>query len=108
MLVGDFNYEPNRKGTEIEVDDKIRQFVEETGLQNVSHNRAPGLSLYPAPEGATESRIDAVYTDLHSGHEVTVRQSMGKDELKERKGHRPMMLTLKSRVEGPGDEEGKQ
>ena len=60
IVVGDFNYDPPRRGAETEVDREVRTFVEEMGLQDVSYSGAPGPSHYPAPEGSAPSRIDAV------------------------------------------------
>ena len=100
ILVGDLNYDPNRKGTETEVDRETRQFVEEMGLHNMSYNGAPGPSHYPAPEGSTESRIDAIYADPQWVRGVTAGYMVGAEEMKERKGHCPMMATVEVRVEG--------
>ena len=44
FVVGDFNYHPRRRGTETEVDRKVRMFVEEMRLQDVSYSGAPGPS----------------------------------------------------------------
>ena len=63
IVVGDFNYDPRRRGAETEVDREVRMFVEEMMLQDVSYSGAPGPWHYPAPEGSTPSRIDAVYAD---------------------------------------------
>ena len=52
-MVGDFNYDPRRIGAETEVDQKVRLFVEEMRLQDVSYNEALGPSHYLAPEGST-------------------------------------------------------
>ena len=63
IVVGDFNYDPRRRGAETEVDREVRKFVEEMRLQHVSYSGAPGPSHYPAPEGSAPSRKDAVYAD---------------------------------------------
>ena len=42
IMVGDFNYDPRRRGAETEVDREVRLFVEEMRLQDVSYNGAPG------------------------------------------------------------------
>ena len=63
IVVGDFNYDPRRRGAETEVDREVRRFVEEMTLQDVSYSGAPGPSHYPAPESSAPSRIDAVYAD---------------------------------------------
>ena len=63
IVVGDFNYDPRRRGAETEVDREVRKFVEEMRLQDVSYSGAPGPSHYQAPEGSAPSRIDAVYAD---------------------------------------------
>ena len=60
IVVGDFNYHPRRRGAQTEVDREVRMFVGETRLQDVSYSGAPGPTHYPAPEGRTPSRIDAV------------------------------------------------
>ena len=52
IVVGDFNYDPRRRGAETEVDHEVRKFVEEVRLQDVSYSRVPGPSHYPAPEGS--------------------------------------------------------
>ena len=63
IVVGDFNYDPRRRGAKTEVHREVRKFVEEMRLQDVSYSGAPGPSHYPAPEGSAPSRIDAVYAD---------------------------------------------
>ena len=55
-----------------------------------------------------ESRIDAVYADPQWVRGVTAGYMVGEEEMKERKGHCPMMVTVEVRVEGPEDEEGKE
>ena len=42
IVVGDFNYNPRRRGAETEVDREVRKFVEEMRLQDVSYSGAPG------------------------------------------------------------------
>ena len=59
IVVGDFNYDPRRRGAETEVDRKVRKFVEEMRLQDVPYSRAPGPLHFPTPEGSRPSRIDA-------------------------------------------------
>ena len=44
IVVGDFNYDPQRRGAETEVDREVRIFVEEMRLQDVSYSGAPGPS----------------------------------------------------------------
>ena len=105
IAVVDFNYDPNRKGAETEVDKEPKPFVEEIGLQDVSYNGAPGPSHYPAPEESAASRIDVVYADPQWVRGVTAGYMVGTEEMKEKKGHCPMMVTMAVRVEGPGDEE---
>ena len=63
IVVGDFNYDPRRRGAETEVDREVRKFVEEMRLQDASYSGAPGPSHYPAPGGSAPSRIAAVYAD---------------------------------------------
>ena len=109
IVVGDFNCDPRRRGTDTEVDRKVRMFVEEIRLQDVSYSWAPGPSHYPAPEGSTPSRIDAVYTEPRWVEGVTAGYMMGPDEMQDRKGHCPMMVTVDVKVGEPGDdEEGEQ
>ena len=52
IVVGDFNYDPRRRGAETEVDREVRKFVEEMRLQDVLYSAAPSPSHYPAPEGS--------------------------------------------------------
>ena len=42
IVVGDFNYHPQRRGAETEVDRQVRKFVEEMRLHDVSYSGAPG------------------------------------------------------------------
>ena len=42
IVVGDFNYDPRRRGAETEVDREVRKFVEEMRLQDVLYSGAPG------------------------------------------------------------------
>ena len=94
ILVGAFNYDPTRRGTDTEVDREIRQFVNESRLQDVSYNGTPGPSHYPAPRGSTESRTNAVYADLQWVHGVTTGYMVEEEEMRERKSYYPMMVTV--------------
>ena len=105
IVVGDFNYDPGRRGAEKEVDREVRKFVEEMRLQNVSYSGAPGPSHYPAPEGSASSRIDAVYADPSWVKGVTAGYMVGPEEMQDRKGHCPMMVTVDVKVGEPGDEQ---
>ena len=105
VVVGDFNYDPQRRGAETEVDREVRMFVEEMRPQDVSHSGAPGPLHYPAPEGSTPSRIDAVYTDPRWVKVVTAGYMVGPDKMQDRKGHSPMIVTVDVKVGEPGDDE---
>ena len=105
IVVGDFNYDPRRRGAETEVDREVRLFVDEMGPQDVSYNEASGPSHYPAPEGSTPSRIDAVYADPRWVKGVTAGYMVGPDEMQDGKGHCPLMVTVDVMVGEPGDEE---
>ena len=105
IVVGDFNYDPRRRGAETEVDREVRKFVEEMRLQDVSYSRAPGPSHYPAPEGSAPSRIDAVYADPSWVKGVTAGYMVGPEEMQDRKGHCPMIMTVDVKVGEPGDEQ---
>ena len=83
----------------------MRIFPEEVRLQDVSYSGAPGPSHYPAAGGSTPSRIDAVYADRRWVKEVTAGYMAGPDEMQDRKGHCPMMVTVDVRVGEPGDDE---
>ena len=48
IVVGDFNYDPRRRGAETEVDREVRKFVEEMRLQDVSYSGAPGPLKLPS------------------------------------------------------------
>ena len=104
IVVGDSNYDPRRRGAETEVDREMGKFVEEMRLQDVSYSRAPGPSHYPAPEGSAPSRIDAVYADPSWVKGVTAGYMVGPEEMQDRKGHCPMMVTVDVKVGEPGDE----
>ena len=80
-------------------------FVEEMGLQDVSYSGAPGPSHYPAPEGSAPSRIDAVYADPSWVKGVTGGYMVGPEEMQDRKGHCPMMVTVDVKLGEPGDDE---
>ena len=97
-MVGDFNYDPRRRGAETEVDREVRKFVEEMRLQDVSYSGAPGPSHYLAPEGSAPSRIDAVYADPSWVKRVTAGYMVGPEEMQDRKGHCPMMVTVDVKV----------
>ena len=105
IVVGDFNYDPRRRGAETEVDSEVWKFVEEMRLQDVSYSGAPGPSHYPAPEGSAPSRIDAVYADPSWLKGVTAGYMVGPEEMQDRKGHCPMMVTVDMKVGEPGDEQ---
>ena len=105
IVVWDFNYDPRKRGTETEVDREVRMFVEEMRLQDVSYSGAPGPSHYPAPEGSTPSRKDAVYADPRWVKGVTAGYMVGPDEMQDRKGHCPMMVTVDVKVGETGDNE---
>ena len=105
IVVGDFNYDPRRKGAETEVDRELWMFVEEMRLQDVSYSGAPGHSLYPAPEGSTPSEIDAVYADPRWVKGATAGSLMGPDKMQDRKGHCPMIVTVDVKLGEPGDNE---
>ena len=109
IVVGDFNYDPRRRGAETEVDRGVRKLVEEMRLQDVLYSKAPGPSHYPAPEGSAPSRIDAVYADPSSVKGVTAGYMVGKEEMRDRKRHCPMMVTVDLKVGEPeNDEEDEQ
>ena len=80
----------------------MRKFVEEMGLQDVSYSGAPGPSHYAAPEGSAPSRIDAVYADPSWFKGVTAGYMVGPEEMQDRKGHCPMMVTVDVKVGEPG------
>ena len=105
IVVGDFNYDPRRRGAETEVDREVRKFVEEMRLQDVSYSGAPGPSHYPAPEGSAPSRIDAVYADPSWVKGVTAGYMVEPEEMQDRKGHCPMMVTVDVKVGEPEDEQ---
>ena len=105
IVVGDFNYDPWRRGAETEVDHEVRMFVEEMRLQDVSYSGVPGPSHYPAPEGSTPSRIDAMYADPRWVKGLTAGYMVWPDEMQDRKGHSPMMVTVDVKVGEPGDNE---
>ena len=105
IVVGDFNYDPRRRGAETEVDREVRKFVEEMRLQDVSYSGAPGPSHYPAPEGSAPSRIDAVYADPSCVKGVTTGYMVEQEEMQDRKGHCPVMVTVDVKVGEPGDDE---
>ena len=105
IVVGDFNYDPRRRGAETEVDREVRMFVEDMRLWDVSYSGAPGPSRYPAPEGSTPLRIDAVYADPRWVKGVTAGYMVGPDDMQYRKGHCPMMVTVDVKVGEPGDDE---
>ena len=71
----------------------------------MSYSGARGSSHYPAPEGSTLSRIDAVYADPRWVKGVTAGYMMGPDKMQDRKGHCPMMVTVDVKVGEPGDDE---
>ena len=108
IVVGDFNHNPRRRGAETEVDREVQLILEEMRLQDVSYNGAPGPPHYPEPHGSTPSRIDAVYADLRWVSGVTAGYVVGPEEMQDRKGHCPMMVTVDVKVGEPGgkDDEG--
>ena len=105
IVVGNFNYAPRRRGAETEVDREVQKFVEEMRLQDVSYSGALDPSHYPAPEGSAPSRIDAVYADPSWVKGVTAGYMVGPEDMQDRKGHCPMMLTVDVKVGEPGDEQ---
>ena len=104
VVVGDFNYDPQWGGAEMEVDRKRRLFVEKMRLQDVSYNGAPGPSHYPAPEGSKPSRIQAMYVDPQWFRGVTAGYMVVPEEMRDRKGHCPMMVTVNVKVGERGEE----
>ena len=105
IVVGDFNYDPRRKGAKTEMDREVRFFVEEMRLHDVSYSGAPGPSHYPVPEGSTASRKDAVYADPKWVKTVTAGYMVGPNKMQGRKGHRLLMVTVDVKVGERGDEE---
>ena len=103
IVVGD--YDPRRRGAETGVYREVRKFVEEMRLQDVSYSGAPGPSHYPAPEGSAPSRIDGVYADPSWVKGVTTGYMVGPEDMQDRKGHCPMMVTVDMKVGEPGDEQ---
>ena len=105
IVLGDFNYNSRRSGAETEVDREVMLFVEEMRLQDVSYNGGPGPSHYPPPEGSTPSRINAVYANPRCVRGVTAGYMVGPEEMRDRKGHCRMMVTVDVKVAEPGEEE---
>ena len=105
IVVGDFNYDPRRRGAKTEVDREVRMFVEEMRLQDVSYSGAPGPSNYPSADGSTPSRRDAVYADPAWVKGVTAGYMVGPEEMQDKKGHCPMMVTVDVNVGEPGDDQ---
>ena len=105
IVVGDFNYDPRRRGAETEVDREVRKFVEEMRLRDLLYSGVPGPSHYPAPESSTPSWIDAVYADPSWVKGGTAGYMVGPEEMQDRKGHCPMMVTVDVKVGEPGDDE---
>ena len=103
IVVGDFNYDPRRRGAGAELDREMRKFVEEMRLQDVSYSGALGPSHYPAPENSAPSRIDAVYADPRWVKGVTAGYMVGPEEMQDRKGHCPMMVKVDVKVGEPED-----
>ena len=89
----------------MEIDREVKMVVEEMGLQDVSYNGAPGRSQYQAPEGSTAPRIDAVLADPRCVRGLTAEYMVGLEEMQDKKGRCPMMVTVEVRVERPGDDE---
>ena len=87
------------------MDCEVRMFVEEMRLQDVSYSGAAGRSRYPAPVGSTPSRKDAVNADTRWVNGVTAGYMVGPEEVQERKGHCPMIVTVDVKVGEPGDNE---
>ena len=88
----------------MEVDRELRLLGEEMWLQDVSYNGALGPSHYPIPEGSTLSRIDAVYAKPRRIRAVAAGYMVGPEELQDRKGHCPMMVTVDMKVGEPREE----
>ena len=105
IVLGDFNYNRRRRGTETDVDCEVRMFVEEMRLQDVSYSGAPNPSHYSAPECSTPSRIDAVYADPRWVKGVMAGYMVAPDKMQDRKGHCPMMVTVDVKLGEPGDDE---
>ena len=105
IVVGDFKYDPRRRGAGAEVDREVRMFVKKMRLQDVSYSWATGPLHYPALEGSAPSRIDAVYTDPRWVKGVTAGYMVGPDKMQDSKGHCSMMVTVDVKVGEPGDKE---
>ena len=71
----------------------------------MSYSGAPGPSHYPATEGSAPSPIDAVYADPSWVKGVTAGYMVGPEEMQDRKGHCPMMVTVDVKVGQPRDEQ---
>ena len=77
-------------------------------LQDVSYNGAPGPSHYPASLGSTPSRKDAVYANPRWVRGVTAGYMVGPEEMRDRKGHCPMMVSVEVKVGEPGEEDDEE
>ena len=108
IVVGDSKYDPRRSGAETEVDREVRLLVEEMRLQDGFHNEAAGPSHYPAPEGSTPSRINAMFADPWWVWGGTAGYMVGPEEMRDRKGHCPMMVTVHVKAGEQGKEEAKE
>ena len=82
----------------------MRLFEEEIVLQDVSYNGAPGLSHYPAPERSAASRRNAAYADPWWVLGVTAEYMVGPEDMRDKKGHCPMMMTVEVKLGEPGDD----
>ena len=74
-------------------------------LQDVSYNGVSGRSHYPAPDCSRPAQIDAVYAYPRWVKGVTAGYMVGPDEMQDRKGHCPLMVTVDLKVGEPGEEE---
>ena len=82
----------------------MRMILEEMRLQDVSYNRAPGPWHYPAPAGSTVSMKDVVYADPRWVRGMTARYMVESEEMLDKKGHCPMMVTVEVKGWEPGED----
>ena len=81
----------------------MKRFIDDMGLGDASCGDAPEPSHHHAPESSGASRIDAVYANPKWRQGVAAGHMVREEEMRNKKGHRPLMVTVDLSKEGEAE-----